>query len=114
MAREYLKPEVVPKIQTSGVVGLHQRCHGVRLGFDSRSETQCKLVHQGIPLVRLVTSAGYPRFESRYTSVISPESVPLYIYVPTNANYRDDCICRGWDSHRGVNLTALTAISAQA
>jgi hypothetical protein len=47
-------------------------------------------------------------------SVISPESVPLYIYVPTNANYRDDCICRGWDSHRGVNLTALTAISAQA
>ena len=82
-----------------------------------RSETECKLVHQGIPLVRLVTSVA----EKQDILGSNPDlhrsfhlNLFHYIYVPTNANYRDDCICRGWDSHRGVNLTALTAISAQA
>ena len=38
----------------------------------------------------------------------------LCIYVPSEkSNYRDNCLCRGWESHRGVTLTALTAISAQ-
>jgi hypothetical protein len=37
----------------------------------------------------------------------------MNICTMRKSNYRDNCICRGWESQRGVTLTALTAISVQ-
>jgi hypothetical protein len=63
------------------------------------SETQCKLVHQGISLVRLVTSVAEKQ-DILGLNPDLPRSFHLnlfhYVYVPTNTTYQDDCICRGW------------------
>ena len=103
MVREFFNLKL-SRNPTSGVVGLHQRRHGVRLAFDSRSESQCKLVHQGILLVALVTSVAEKQdiLVGWNPNLHRSFHLNLFHYVvPTNPNYRDDGICCGCDSHRG-------------